>query len=48
MSGAGNDGCAGADNPLHTAWDFLTWWLATDTRTQQGEIDGLTDVRWNT
>ncbi len=43
-----NGGCAGTDNPPHTAWDFLTWWLATDARTQQGEIDGLTDIRWNT
>jgi hypothetical protein len=41
-------GCAGTDNPPHRAWDFLTWWLATDARTQQGEIDGLTDIRWYT
>jgi hypothetical protein len=43
-----NGGCAGTDNPPHRAWDWLTWWLAQDSRTQQGEIDGLTDVRWNT
>jgi hypothetical protein len=43
-----NGGCAGTDNQPHQAWDFLTSWLASDARTQQGEIDGLTDVRWNT
>jgi hypothetical protein len=43
-----NGGCAGTDNTPHAAWDQLTWWLATDARTQQGEIDGLTNTWWNT
>jgi hypothetical protein len=43
-----NGGCAGTDNTPHQAVDQLSWWLASDARTQQSEIDGMTDVRWNT
>ena len=41
-------GCPGLDNTPHQAWDFLTSWLGSDPRTQQGVIDGMTDIRWNT
>ncbi len=40
-------GCAGTDNTVHKANDFLTWWLNTDPRTAQGGVDGMTDIRWN-
>jgi hypothetical protein len=43
-----NGGCPGTDNTVHQAWDFMTSWLNSDARTQQGQIDGMTDVRWNT
>jgi hypothetical protein len=40
-------GCAGTDNTPHQAWDFLTWYLASNAATQQSEIGGMTDLRWN-
>jgi hypothetical protein len=40
-------GCAGTDNTIHQAHDQLVWWLATDARTHQDAVDGMTDLSWN-
>ncbi|HEX6425997.1 MAG TPA: hypothetical protein VFZ79_21065, partial [Acidimicrobiales bacterium] len=41
-------GCAGIDNTPHQAYDQLLWWLNSDRRTAQTDIEAMTDVNWNT
>lgn len=41
-------GCAGIDNTPHQAYDQLLWWLNSDRRTTQTDIETMTDVNWNT
>ena len=41
-------GCDGTDNTAHRANDLLVWWLATDPRTRQDRVDGMTNLGWNT
>ena len=40
-------GCTGTDNSPHAANDQLIWWLNTDSRTSQGQVETMTDVSWN-
>jgi len=40
-------GCPGTDNTAHRANDLMVWWLATDARTAQDGVDGMTDIHWS-
>jgi hypothetical protein len=40
-------GCAGTNNTPHQAYDQLLWWLNSDSRTAQGELQTMTNVYWN-
>jgi len=43
-----NGGCSGTDNTNHQAQSFMLNWLNSDQRTSQGDIEGMTDIRWFT
>jgi hypothetical protein len=43
-----NGGCSGTDNNPHQAQSFMLDWLNSDQRTSQGDIEGMTDIRWFT
>jgi hypothetical protein len=41
-------GCRGTNNTPHQGNDQLRWYLATDSRTRQDDVVGMTDMNWNT
>ena len=41
-------GCTGTNNTPHAGNDQLRWWLNSDRRTAQADVETMTDMHWNT